>query len=192
MVEMLTTEEVMKKFMLKVKVVNDCWEWQGAKLSFGYGSFWMNGKGWSAHRASWILHGNNIPDGAFVCHHCDNPPCCNPDHLFLGDAMANMRDKIKKGRAKYNTDAAHQWWRNKTHCVRGHPLSGDNVYIRKDKYCRQCKKCSILRQNKRYLKEARAKLPRPEERIRYLECWVSDEERAIKAWNTRSKGKDHD
>ena len=74
-----------------------CWEWNGA-MSSGYGSFHYNGKTESAHRVSYRINIGEIPDGLFVCHHCDNPKCVNPNHFFLGTNGDNMRDAIKKGR----------------------------------------------------------------------------------------------
>lgn len=50
-----------------------------------------------AHRASWIVHHGPIPDGMFVCHHCDNKPCVRPDHLFLGTNQDNVDDAVAKG-----------------------------------------------------------------------------------------------
>ena len=72
-----------------------CWEWTGKRVGRGYGGYGNNGR---AHRlsASAFL-GVNI-QGRYVCHHCDNPPCVNPNHLFVGDAAANVRDCIAKGR----------------------------------------------------------------------------------------------
>lgn len=76
-----------------------CWVWVGGTYRNGYGqATWQSGK-ISAHRLSWILHRGQIPVGMFVCHHCDNPPCVNPAHLFLGDAETNGRDMADKGRA---------------------------------------------------------------------------------------------
>lgn len=82
-----------------------CWEWQGGwRSSFGYGRFRHKGPQYSAHRVSYELHNGPIPDGLDVLHKCDNPPCCNPAHLFLGDDLANVRDKIAKGRANNRTN----------------------------------------------------------------------------------------
>lgn len=68
--------------------------------SNGYGKLTVHRRTKLAHRFSWELTNGPIPDGMFVCHHCDNPPCVNPDHLFLGTAYDNMRDMIAKGRAR--------------------------------------------------------------------------------------------
>jgi len=79
-----------------------CWEWQGSKTN-GYGSFRIpgvcNDTKILASRAAWVVfNGEAIPDGLFVCHHCDNPKCFNPDHLFLGTQKDNIQDCKKKGR----------------------------------------------------------------------------------------------
>ena len=82
----------------------ECWEWQAGKSKKGYGYVQNNrkrGKLLSAHRVSWELHNGKIPKGMLICHHCDNPPCVNPNHLFLGTQKDNIRDAVKKGRKKY-------------------------------------------------------------------------------------------
>lgn len=53
-----------------------------------------------AHRASWVIHNGDIPDGLFVLHHCDNPKCVNPSHLYLGTAADNSNDRVKRGRSR--------------------------------------------------------------------------------------------
>lgn len=76
-----------------------CLLWLGQLNKRGYAVLGFNYKNIYAHRAAWTEKNGAIPDGLFVCHKCDVPACINPDHLFLGDHDANMRDKQKKGRA---------------------------------------------------------------------------------------------
>lgn len=75
-----------------------CWVWTAGKHEQGYGIFSSRSYPMRAHRFSWELHYGPIPDGLFVCHHCDNPPCVNPEHLFTATHLGNMRDCIAKGR----------------------------------------------------------------------------------------------
>jgi hypothetical protein len=77
---------------------NGCWIWTAGTIIKGYGRVRHAKKLWLAHRASWLVAHGPIPDGKFVLHRCDNPPCCNPDHLFLGDHAINDADKRAKGR----------------------------------------------------------------------------------------------
>lgn len=77
-----------------------CWEWKGSTQEPGYGTLGLGGgsrRGF-AHRVSWEIHRGPLKPGEHVLHTCDNPPCVNPDHLFLGDQAANMRDAWAKGR----------------------------------------------------------------------------------------------
>lgn len=80
------------------KKESGCWEWTGYKSRHGYGLKWWNGKRWLSHRLLFHLMGHKLTREVFICHHCDNPPCCNPDHLFIGDIRSNTRDKVNKGR----------------------------------------------------------------------------------------------
>jgi hypothetical protein len=75
-----------------------CWNWTKYRNPQGYGNLGIAGKHWKAHRLAYTLFVGPIPDGMDVLHRCDNPPCCNPAHLFLGNDHTNMRDKMKKGR----------------------------------------------------------------------------------------------
>jgi len=80
-----------------VKQDNGCWEFQGNADRDGYRFFQFEGKDWRAHRLSVIFDGRD-PTGKQVCHHCDNPSCVNPKHLFIGTAKDNAIDKSLKGR----------------------------------------------------------------------------------------------
>ena len=75
-----------------------CWGWDGYTDGFGYGRIQHGGKVQQAHRVAWTLFNGAIPDGLCVLHRCDNPPCTNPDHLFLGTKKDNMADAMTKGR----------------------------------------------------------------------------------------------
>lgn len=84
-----------------VPELDNCWVWTGGKSGkAGYGTISFRGKKCVSSRVSWILHNGEIPQGMCVLHKCDNPPCVNPNHLFLGTHLDNTRDMIKKGRAK--------------------------------------------------------------------------------------------
>lgn len=87
--------------LLKITKRNECWEWGGGRVKFGYGQALIEGAFIRAHRLFFTLFKHPIPDGELVCHRCDNPPCVNPDHLFTGTCMANVHDRISKGRSKY-------------------------------------------------------------------------------------------
>ena len=79
-----------------------CWEWRASLDHKGYGQFMIKSKptvGVRAHRMAWSLtHGGMPPRASFVCHRCDNPKCCNPAHMFLGNNAANMADCRAKDR----------------------------------------------------------------------------------------------
>lgn len=88
-----------KRFFKKVHFNdNGCWEWIGARKEKGYGSFAYDKKNGHAHRYSYTTFIGPIPKGMNVCHHCDNPPCVNPDHLWVGTTQENIDDCIRKGR----------------------------------------------------------------------------------------------
>jgi hypothetical protein len=78
-----------------------CWEWKNAIDGGGYGVLMINHSPYTrekAHRFSWLIHNGVIPKDMYVLHACDNPPCVNPKHLFLGSNLINMQDKVRKER----------------------------------------------------------------------------------------------
>jgi hypothetical protein len=79
-----------------------CWEWQKCKDRAGYGITNFNRKKAYSHRVAYMLAIGPIPDGLFVCHHCDNPGCCNPNHFFLGTVLDNTRDAANKGLMRHD------------------------------------------------------------------------------------------
>jgi HNH endonuclease len=113
-----------------------CWEWQRQRNWGGYGRLTLpNQRKILAHRLAWELEFGPIPDGLWVLHRCDNPPCCNPAHLFLGTTLDNTRDMDAKGRRRTRSIKA-EW----THCPRGHEFTKENTIITKDgrRRCREC------------------------------------------------------
>lgn len=97
------TKPIKQRFWSKVNIKGlfDCWEWMAYKDKKGYGrcNFFTDTL---VHRIAWILIYGKIPKGLFVCHHCDNPSCVNPAHLFLGTHKDNMNDRDKKGRQSHS------------------------------------------------------------------------------------------
>lgn len=125
-----------------VKVPDGCWQWTGSRLRdsrrvYGYGRIGSGAEILYAHRVSWEIHFGPVPEGSWVLHSCDNPECTRPDHLFLGDSGANVRDMWRKGRAG-------GYFKRAEFCGWGHPLSGDNLYL---PTCggRQCRACNRRR-----------------------------------------------
>jgi hypothetical protein len=113
-----------------------CWVYQGwcHKPPREYGHMYYRGEQWRTHQLSYFLYKGTIPKGKVVCHTCDNQKCCNPNHLWLGTQYENLIDCLNKGR---HANA------KKTHCKRGHPLSGDNLEVWDG--LRRCKICQLGR-----------------------------------------------
>lgn len=99
-------KEVTEKFWSQVDIrePDECWEWQGSRDVNGYGTFCILNENYRAHRVAWMFSGGAIPKDnnycgtMYICHHCDNPPCVNPKHLFVGTQKDNMQDCHNKGR----------------------------------------------------------------------------------------------
>lgn len=93
-------EPLEQRFWRRVIKKEGCWGWSGFCNFFGYGQISLpSGNATNAHRVSWELHYGTIPEGMWVLHRCDNPPCVNPEHLFLGTHEDNMRDMAQKNRS---------------------------------------------------------------------------------------------
>ena len=95
--------ECVEKFWSKVRrgAADECWPWTAGSTQRGYGVLYARGSRdshWLAHRYSYTLHNGAIPPGLCVCHSCDNPPCVNPAHLWVGTRRQNSQDMIDKGR----------------------------------------------------------------------------------------------
>jgi hypothetical protein len=134
---------------------NACWLWTGLQTHHGYGviHFGKSAKPRRklAHRVAWEFTHGPIPDGLLVCHHCDTPLCCNPQHLFLGSDLDNMRDFLAK-HVHHN--------RKKTCCPHGHSYAvPENVrWYRGWRHCAACERERVKRisEERRRIREAKA------------------------------------
>jgi len=87
---------------------NGCWIWQLARQRSGHGVCSVGGgKSGRAHRQAWIEKNGPVPEGMCVLHKCDNPPCINPEHLWLGTQLQNIQDMLAKRRHRYGE--RHRW-----------------------------------------------------------------------------------
>jgi hypothetical protein len=141
-------------FWQRVKKTETCWIWTGSiEKPFGYGTIHshITGKRLGAHRASWMIHKGPIPENLFVCHKCDNPPCCNPNHLFLGTCADNNRDAWAKGRLLLPDQSVKL---NRIYCLHGHPFNEQTIYkyagkSGKFRPSRRCRECHRLAEERR-------------------------------------------
>jgi len=128
----------------------ECWLWQGVKSSDGYGRHPKPAGGhYSAHRMAWELHYNTtIPQGLLACHWCDNPPCCNPFHIWIGTPAQNTGDAIRKGRFVLPLPARlSRAAREHGKCPNGHERSPETLYHRPDgrSECIECRRIAHKR-----------------------------------------------
>lgn len=96
-----------ESFWARVDKNRECWEWTGSRMPSGYGRIAFNGRQEYTHRLAYELTNGPIPDGMCVCHTCDNPPCCNPAHLWLGTMTDNIADRHAKGRTARHSRVFH-------------------------------------------------------------------------------------
>lgn len=140
---------VYERFMAGVDTsggTDACHPWTKARNSDGYGHFSVNGKLYGVHR--WLLgylRGRPLDPEEEACHRCDNPPCCNPQHLYVGDHKRNVRDAVDRGRI---------WQVKRSHCPQGHEYTDENTYVYKGR--RTCITCQ-RRATREYLRKRRAK-----------------------------------
>jgi hypothetical protein len=99
--------------MVNKDAPNGCWEWTGYRHRQQYGRFKWQGQMRLAHRLSWEFTHGPISSGLHVLHRCDNTPCVNPEHLFLGHHNENMSDMHRKGRHAHGERAGNSVLRNR-------------------------------------------------------------------------------
>lgn len=143
--------KALKQFLLsrrRVDAVTKCWLWTGAVTRRGYGQMMIEGRLFVVTEVAMRVFRKLQPRqiNQQNCHTCDNPRCFNPTHLFRGNQSVNMLDAVRKGR---------QANARKTHCPKGHPLSGSNLTAVIDRgwRSRHCRAC-MRERSKRYRKAA--------------------------------------
>lgn len=136
----------LERLLSKVNIDDEsgCWNWTAA-VSATYGQFWLDGRQWLAHRASFVLHGREIPEGLHLDHLCRNRVCVNPDHL---DPVTPRENQARAGMPIARLHSA------KTHCKKGHAFDAANTYVTSRGF-RQCRTCARANQA-RYKKEKAA------------------------------------
>lgn len=139
-------KEIISRFMnfVNPEPNTGCWLWSGAIDKSGYGVFRLEGKNKKAHRMSYHIFKEDIPEKLQVNHKCDVRCCVNPDHLWVGTQKENILDAVSKKRMAMQ---------KVTHCPRGHELSGDNLILHKRRTRpnpgRECRICTNIMQKER-------------------------------------------
>lgn len=143
MARRLTDSEFMARFG-PPDPITGCREWIGSRTAKGYGSAMRHGRSQLVHRVAFEIAGGAVTlDRPCVLHHCDNPPCGEPTHLYAGTNADNVRDREMRGRNNIAIAiaAAAEEKTTRTHCRRGHPYSGDNLLVLpRGRGCRECER----------------------------------------------------
>lgn len=138
---------------------NGCWIYHGQTLASGYVQIRFGNRLWAGHRLMYAMAKAPIPPGMFVCHTCDVRNCINPEHLWLGTPKQNSVDASQKGRVT---------GQRKTHCLQGHPLSGDNLYaFGGRRHCRACRDQHQIAYNERQKLERRQRGRKPRKVVKH-------------------------
>lgn len=128
---------------------NGCWEWTGTISNKGYPAFMIfkpKRKNCYAHRLIWELtKGEKIPDGLEMDHLCKNTKCVRPSHM---EPVTGKENNLRS-----NSPTSQN--AKKLFCLRGHPFSKENTYIRPDNHGRQCIKCVSFRAKRSSIRRMR-------------------------------------
>lgn len=134
----------MDRFWAKVEKTDECWIWTAARISSGYGCFYLDGSK-LAHRVSYELCVGQIPDGLVIDHLCRNKLCVNPAHL----EAVTQRTNVARGTLSSSVSAANKRrGATVTHCPRGHEYTPENTKI-SVKGWRSCRTCNAASERKR-------------------------------------------
>lgn len=136
------TRDAIARFWSRVDRSNPeyCWPWTGKQQPGGYGVLSVDGRMMPATHFALAMTGVFLEEGQRALHRCDNPPCVNPVHLFVGTQADNVADMYAKGRA------AIPWLRSRTHCIHGHEFTPENtIRDRGNPNRRSCRACRNAR-----------------------------------------------